>query len=404
MRNDEKLKVVVAGDVLELGGNDAKPAGTPVTPLTARPPYTTSRRACATGTPATDAGRMHYALLLALTWLCGPAALLLTPAGRRHRGWLALGLSATAAGAFLLVVPYARLVAWTGLSTPLAWSSLAALATAGGFSAWARAVLLAGTRLPPPHRLPRLLRSRAGVGAIGLLAPGCGLLAGSGRWHAALWLWALWPAALGAMALRAGPDMWRHLATTIPDRAATDLLEHALLLSAVAVLLGALAWLVQALEGARRVAPVPALGRGRGDWFAVALGLSCLALAVGGSPGRAARHLGDAAAILQAEGLTVIPLHLAQAAQRLDASRSEYAVLAIALHEQRGDAARAAAVRDRLEQGVAGYVALRARGGTGSGPGRGATAAGLDPAQPPGDLLYGTMARRGAGTAGQARR
>ncbi len=406
MRNDEKLKVVVAGDVLDLGGNNAKPAATPVTPLTARPPYTTSRRAGTIATPAAGAGRMHYALLLALTWLCGPAALLLTPAGRRHRGWLALGLAATVAGAFLVQVPYARLVAWTGLSAPLAWGSLAALATAGGFSAWARAVLHAGALLPPPHRLPRLLRSRAGVGAIGLLAPGCGLLVGSGRWHGALWLWALWPAALGALTLRAGADMWRHLATTIPDRAATDLLEHTIVLSAAAVALGVLAWLVQALEGARRVAPAPALARGRGDWLAVALGLSCLGLAVGGSPDRAARQLGDAATILQAEGLTVIPLHLAQAAGRLDGSRSEYAVLAIALHEQRGEAGRAASLRDRLEQDVAGYVALRERQGAGSRQPRGAVApaATMDPAQPVDDVLHGTMARRGARASDRARR
>jgi hypothetical protein len=398
MRNEEKLHVVTAGDVLDFGDRDAKPATAPFTPLTARPPYVTTRRATVAATPASAADRMHYALLLALTWACGPAALLLTAEGRRHRGWLALGIAATLSAALLVLVPYARFVTWTGQSTPLAWGSLALLATSGGFSAWSRAVLLAGGRLPPAHRLPRLLRSRIAVGALGLLAPGCGLLAGGSRWRAALWLWALWPAALGLLVLRAGAGMWQHLAATVPDRAASDLLEHVLLLAAVGVTLGAIAWLVQALEGARRVAPVPALGRGRGDWFAVALGLSCLGLAVGGSPGRAARQLGDAAVVLRAEGLSVIPLWLAQAADRLDPARAEYAVLAIALHEQRGDADGAAALRERLDMGLASYVALRERPAADSGGRRGAGAqpAAVDPAQPAADVLYGTMARRGA--------
>ncbi|MBK8164929.1 MAG: hypothetical protein IPK64_03075 [bacterium] len=397
MRNEEKLHVVTAGDVLEFGGRDAKPATAPVTPLTARPPYTTTRRAAVASQPMPAPSRMHYALLLALTWACGPAALLLTVEGRRHRGWLALGILATLALVLLALVPYARWVAWTGLATPLAWSSLALLATIGGFSAWSRAALLAGGHLPPVHRLPRLLRSRVGVGALGLLAPGCGLLAGGSRWHAVLWLWALWPAALGVLVLRAGAGMWQHLSATIPDRGATDLLEHVLMLATACVVLGAIAWLVQALEGARRVAPVPALGRGRGDWFAVALGLSCLGLAVGGSPGRAARQLGDAAAILQADGLSVIPLRLAQAADRLDPARAEYAVLAIALHEQRGDANRAAALRERLDQGLASYVALRERPAGDDGGRRGAEfqPSAVDPAQPAADVLYGTMSRRG---------
>lgn len=396
MRNNEKLDVLEAGDALDINAHARTAATTPVTPLTARAPYGLTRRTAPQAAPAAPAPRMHYALLLGLTWLCGPAALLLTPAGRRHRLWLGLGLAATVAGLVMLVVPYARFVTWTGLATPLAWGALAALATIGGFSAWARAVLLVGAHVPPPHRQPRMLRSRPAICALGLLAPGAGMLASGGRWRAALWLWALWPAALGLIVLRNALDMWRHLSTTVPDRAAADLLEGSILLAAIAVVLGGLAWLVQALEGARRLAPVPALGRGRGDWFALALGVSCAALAVAGNPQRAARQLGDAALVLQAEGLRLVPLQLTLAADRLDPSRAEYAVTAIALHEARGDSERAAALRLRLDDGLASYVALRER--PADLPDAGAPAVLRPGALAPageGDLYYGTMARTG---------
>lgn len=381
MRNEEKLHVVGAGDVLDIGCLARKSAATPITPLNARAPYDTPDRLRAVA----PAPSMHYALLLALTWLCGPAALLLTPAGRRHRGWAALGVVATAAAAVIVAVPYARFVPVTGLATPLAWGSLATLATIGGFTVWARAVYLAAAALPPAHRLPRLFRSRFAAGVLGLLAPGFGMLASGGRLRAGLWLWALWPAALGLAVLRSGAGMWHHLNTTVPDGAAADTLEQAFLLAAAAVAAGLLVWLVQALDGARRLAPAPALSRGRGDWFAVALGVSCAALALAGNPARMARDLGDAAQVLAAEGLTIVPLQLSLAADRLDPSCAAYAVQAIALHEARGEQDRANALRARLDEGLATYVALL---GTRPAP----VGAPVERAGVP-ELYYGTLAR-----------
>lgn len=395
MRNDEKLNVIGPGDVLDIRDLSRKPAATPLTPMPAGGRGRLSdRRGAAPAAPA-PAPTMHYALLIALTWLLGPFAVALTPAGRRHRGWLALGLASGTAGLAVTVVPYDRFVPLTGLATPLAWGSLATLAVIGGFSAWARAVLLGAAHLPPLHRLPRWCRSRAAVAALGLAAPGCGMLTGGSRWRAALWLWALWPAALGLLVLRGAPGMWRHLQSTLPDRAASDLLEGWLLLSAAAVALGALAWLVQALEGARRLSPAPALARARGDWFAVALGVSCAALAIGGNPRLAARHLGDAALALQTEGLTVIPLQLTRAAARLDPADAGYAVAAIALHEARGDASSAQAARERLDRELAPYAALLAapyaRGG---GVAPAAAPRAVDPAGAgSAELYYGTLAR-----------
>lgn len=381
MRNEEKLHVVGAGDVLDTTGHSWKSPAAPITPLTARAPYATPERTRA----AAPASSMHYAVLLPLTWLCGPAALLLTPAGRRHRGWAALGVAAAAAAAVIVAVPYDRFVPLTGLATPLAWGSVAALAVIGGFTAWSRAVYLAAAAVPPPHRQPRWLRTRAAVCALGLLAPGSGMLVSGGRARAALWLWLLWPAALGMATLRSAPGMWRHLTSTVPDGAAADTLEYTLLLAAAAVAAGGLIWIVQALEGARRLAPAPALGRGRGDWFAVALGVSCAALALAGNPERVARQMGDAALVLRADGLTIIPLQLSLVADRLDPSCAEYAVQAIAMHEARGDQASAAALRARLDAGLSTYVALReARPSPAAAP----TERDGEP-----ELYYGTLAR-----------
>ena len=358
MRNEEKLRVVESGDVLEINRTNRKSATTPITPLNARPPYDTPYRASGYTTPAPPASTMHYALLMTLTWLSGPAALLLTRSGRRQQGWVVLSVSSTVAGLIVLMVPYARMVALTGLATPLAWGALAMLASLGGFTAWARATQLIAASVPPQHRAPRLLRSPLVIFALGLMAPGSGLLASGSRWRAALWLWALWPAALGAVVLRSGLGMWRHLVATVPNAAAADLLETSILLAVGAVTAGAIVWLVQALEGARRVAPPSSSSRGRADWFAVALGLSCATLAIAGQPGRAARELGDAALVLRAEGMSIIPLQLSLAADRLDPSCAEYAVQAIALHEERGERDRADRLRARLDEGLASYMAL----------------------------------------------
>lgn len=394
MRNDEKLNVVVAGDALDIGRPARKAPATPVTPLNARAPYR-SAPATAAWTPPPPGGTapapapatMRYALLLPLTWLCGPAALVLTPAGRRDRAWLALGLAAVAAAAALVVLPYERLLRLAGIVAPPAWATLALLATAGGFAAWARAVQIAAAALPPVHRLPRWWRSRLFVGALGLLAPGCGQLATGARQRAAFCLWLLWPAALGAAVLGNAAAMWRHLLAVSSSSLVADALEVAFVAAAGAVVAGVLFWLAQALDGARRLAPAPALGRARGDGFAVALGAACLALAVAGQPARVARQLGDAALILRAEGLSLIPLRLCLAADRLDPSQAAYAVQAIALYESRGEAAPAAALRARLDDGLAPYLALRespvVRSEGGPPSGRPANA----------DIYYGTLAR-----------
>lgn len=398
MNNDEQIRVMETGDVLEIRDHSRKAATTPVTPPIVRATCGTTARSAAYAPPADRSRSMHYALLIALTWLCGPLALLLTPAGRRRRGLSTLGALAAVAALVILLVPYGRLVSVTGSTTPLVWSVLALVATLGGFTAWACAVPLALASLPPLHRLPRLLRSRLAVIALGLLAPGAGMLASGGRQRAGIWLWLLWPAVLGLAMLRNAMAMWQHLVATSADSAAADLLESFLLLSAGAVAVGALVWVVQALEGARRLSPAPALSRGRGDWFAVALGVSCAALAVGGNPGHVARQMGDAALVLRVEGMTIIPLQLSLAADRLDPSCAEYAVQAIALHEVRGDQERAGALRARLDQGLATYVALlgedRARTGADNGSTVVPDIRSADPARPGGDeVYYGTLAR-----------
>ncbi len=120
--------------------------------------------------------------------------------------------------------------------------------------------------------------------------------------------------------------------------------------------------------------------------------MSCAALAVGGNPGHVARQLGDAALVLRVEGMTIIPLQLSLAADRLDPSCAEYAVQAIALNEARGDQARAGALRARLDQGLATYVALL--GETRDRPTIAPDLRSADPARPGGEeVYYGTLAR-----------
>ena len=105
MRNDEKLNVMEAGDVLDIRDRARNVPTTRITPLTARGPYQMPRPDASAASSPGAAPTMHYALLLGLTWLLGPAALLLTPGGRRHHGWLTLSIASALAGLVIALVP-----------------------------------------------------------------------------------------------------------------------------------------------------------------------------------------------------------------------------------------------------------------------------------------------------------
>lgn len=115
--------------------------------------------------------------------------------------------------------------------------------------------------------------------------------------------------------------------------------------------LGALIWISQALDGARlagdRTGGTPVRP---GDRAAVALVLAIAVLLVTFKPARVAETIDRFALSLREDGLRVIPLAAVEAAMRLDPSRPEYAIQAIALNDDLGRPGEAEELRRDLAE------------------------------------------------------
>lgn len=364
MRTEEKIWLIEAGDVLEV----MNPAPeTSVTKKKAAPSKPKPARLHTAAAPSRDEARivppppprntMHFALLVPLTYLLGPLSLLLTRTGRRDRMWVGTSLASAAATAVLLAVPFDRFFSAAGLAAPLLWCGLAIFAAVGTFTVWSRALLIAGRDLGPAQvRLPRWLRRKWMLTAFGLLAPGSGLLLAGRRQAAALVLWLLWPAALGALVLVNGRSIWQSLPRALPDPRFLITAETVFLIAAGTILVGALIWLVQALEVARQKGSV-SYRRSHTKQYALALGVACAVLFLTMDRTHIAGQLGSRAQVLRSADMKVIPLYLNLAADRLDSSQAKYAAQAMALYADLGRVEEADELRQRLDRGLQTYLA-----------------------------------------------
>jgi hypothetical protein len=128
-----------------------------------------------------------------------------------------------------------------------------------------------------------------------------------------------------------------------------DTLEYVFMIAAAAAVAGGLAWIFQALNGARLAGRANSRKTvSRGNWAAVALLISIVAFATLSQPALVAESLGEAAEAASAEGMRIIPLYMAKAAVRLDPSRPEYTIGVIGLLEGSGETAAADAARREL--------------------------------------------------------
>jgi hypothetical protein len=299
-------------------------------------------------------------ILAFLAYLAGPYAILATRRGRESKLWVALAILSVT-GAAILVARANELFAaphGSGISF-IVWLSVACLAAAAGFATWARGAFLLGRHKGwLLKRLPAWLRHPGTAGALGLVIPGFGLFVAQHPRRAAAALLSACTAVVAALVLWQAPALWRLSQTGILVGYG-DLLERIFLVMGGVGTLGALTWIAQALDGARlvgyRAEGAPAAhGEGssarRGDWAAAALVLAIAALLVTFKPARVAETLDRFAISLSEDGLRIIPLAALDAATRLDPSRPEYAVQAIALNEAFGHATKALELRRDLAE------------------------------------------------------
>jgi hypothetical protein len=155
---------------------------------------------------------------------------------------------------------------------------------------------------------------------------------------------------VAAIVLWHAPALWRLSQAGILVEH-SEILERIFLVMGAGGALGALAWIIQALDGARlagdRTEGTPVR---HGDRAAAALVIAIAALLVTFKPARVAETLDRFAISLSEDGLRIIPLAATQAAMQLDPSRPEYAVKAIERNEALGRRTAALAIRTDLAE------------------------------------------------------
>jgi len=360
MYNDEKIWSIELGEDLEIEETKEKRSE----PLAPPPPVQGTSRIVLRKKPVPAPlarkkapFRLHFALLMPLTWLLGPFAILLTPEGRQRKDWALLGLIVGLAWVALTVWGGDLLVRSGGGPVLAPLMFLYTSVIFAGFTVWARAVHLAGgANRPADHKLPGLFRQSWGTGLLGILFPGMGLLAAGHPRRAAAVLWLGWFPVAALVLLRAAPWLWR--IRTEDGAVFMDALqfEKILLFAAAVVAMGVFGWLVQALDGAR-LAPGETLriGARRGDLFGLALLAAVMALFAVAEPGPVARRLGYEARTLRAEGLRLVPLTMVRTAAFLDPGRTDYTVIAMEIYEAMGQENKSQDLRRQLDRNLASY-------------------------------------------------
>ena len=288
---------------------------------------------------------------LILSYLTGPLSILATRRGRKSRFWA--GLSILSVILSITVIWMWRGISyWSMQENPVGAVMLIATAVAAisGFSAWTRAVVLAGRYEGPRlRRSPNWIRSPYAAGLFGIICPGMGLFVAGHSKQAAVALWMACLTVVSMLVLFRAAWLWNFNAYAGVFAVRPDVLEYVLMGASAAVVTGGLAWVVQALNGVRLA------GRAsnrktvsRRNWAAVALLLSMIVFSALSRPAVVAETLDRGAVAASSEGMRIIPLYLSRAAVRLDPSRPGYVIRTIGLYEFNGDQAAADAMRRDL--------------------------------------------------------
>ena len=325
--------------VIKTPGNDAPPPPdlpTPPSEKESQQAQSKSRSSRAgrsdNSQPLGPAGKK--ALLLA--YVAGPVTIARWLKGRSGLLWSAAGCGSVLIG-FILLLMSRRFDAWVETTSfGLMWWLLIVptLALLIGL-VWARSVAAAGCMHRVPYsRLPRRLRSPAAITAAGLLVPGLGMML-VGRPRHAGWSFALVaPLAAAAVMFARWHWLWHRARTPIPAGVSGSTLEVILAGTVAFATVAAILWIVQALDGARRVSSSRSLVVA--DTASVALLVSLAFFFVAFRPATVARNLHATAVTLRLEGYRLIPLGLSEAATRLDPASPTYLAETAELYDLMG--------------------------------------------------------------------
>ena len=172
-------------------------------------------------------------------------------------------------------------------------------------------------------------------------------------------IWMGWGVVAAVMVLAGGKGIWAGNQAGQAGSLNPVVLETIFLLAAGVLLAGFVGWIAQALEGARQMMEEPSIRhRMRGDWYAAALLVTLIGMAMVWDPTTMAVHFDDGSVVMREQGFRLIPLKMSLSAHRLDPASSQYAIRAMELCEELGRTAEAADLRRELDGNLASYLAL----------------------------------------------
>lgn len=291
------------------------------------------------------APRGHSALA---AYLLGPVAARIW--GASYPGGTFADLTAVVFGIALLA-SWSPFTKWLGHVPygPSIWLVIVPTLTLAVASAWARSI---ATARPPSSRpgswVARWGRDPRVVGVLGLFVPGLGLMIAKCRRHAAASFWLVGPLAASGVVLLNRGWLWEKSHSLVSPGVHGDTLEVVFAAAAGVCMLTMLGWIVQALDGARRVSDA----RGHSDLAAMALVFTVMLFGATYHPASIGRQLHAAASGLRSEGFRVIPYALCETAARLDPATPTYWVDAADLAESLGMRQTAREHRQLVERRV----------------------------------------------------
>ena len=291
--------------------------------------------------------------LTVLAYMLGPLAILATRDGRRSKFWISVAAISIALLGFIIWRASAILSPGPRPGVDFfIWFLIACIATLAGFAAWARGVFLLGRdRGWHMRRLPQPVRHPGTAGILGLIIPGYGLFIAGHPRRAVCALVMACAASVSALSLWHAPALWRWNQAAGSLAMPSDALERMFLAMGAIAALGAMAWIVQWLDGVRLAGYRTGSDEGTpGNWAAVALLAALVAFFAMFHPTNLAETIDRFAVSTRLDGLRVIPLYASETAMRLDPSEPRYAVHAIEINDDLGRVDAARAMRRNLEE------------------------------------------------------
>jgi hypothetical protein len=296
--------------------------------------------------------------VLALAYLAGAFGIAITPGGRARRGWLTTGIiSATCCVVIVTATLTGRLEEadnpWVVPLFPLV--TLVMFTIAG--VVWARAVSLALDAHQWQRACqPPFLRHPLSVGILCFLLPGVGHGLHRRRRRAAGAIVSLGPLVGSVIVLSQAGRLWSLSQASEPPVINVSSLEMIILTACAIAFMGAVLWLLQALDGVRDATSSATARGSQTGGFALALLMALAAFAILFQPEHLAVELDVAAARLHQAGFKQAPWLLMEGASRLDPGQPLYALRRADLCEVAGHHDDAARIRRELHERWSDYA------------------------------------------------